>query len=126
MNLNMNIFATFTAILFALFVLDAVYIQFIYGGFSKMISRVQGSPIRLRWESAVLCYFVLASMLYYFIILHGRPATDAALLGFGTYAVYETTSYALLKDWELHIAVIDSLWGGALFYLATRVVHLVA
>ena len=126
MNLNMNIFATFTAILFALFVLDAVYIQFIYGGFSKMISRVQGSPIRLRWESAVLCYFVLASMLYYFIILPGRPATDAALLGFGTYAVYETTSYALLKDWELHIAVIDSLWGGALFYLATRVVYLVA
>ena len=126
MNLNMNIFATFTAILFALFVLDAVYIQFIYGGFSKMISRVQGSPIRLRWESAVICYLVLASMLYYFIILPGRPATDAALLGFGTYAVYETTSYALLKDWELHIAVIDSLWGGALFYLATMVVHLVA
>ena len=122
----MNIFAKFTAILFALFVLDAVYIQFIYGGFSKMISRVQGSPIRLRWESAVLCYFVLASMLYYFIILPGRPATDAALLGLGTYAVYETTSYALLKDWELHIAVIDSLWGGALFYLATMVVHLVA
>jgi uncharacterized membrane protein len=122
----MNIFATFTAILFALFVLDAVYIQFIYGGFSKMISRVQGSPIRLRWESAVICYLVLASMLYYFIILPGRPATDAALLGFGTYAVYETTSYALLKDWELHIAVIDSLWGGALFYLATMVVHLVA
>ena len=126
MNLNMNIFATFTAILFALFVLDAVYIQFIYGGFSKMISRVQGSPIRLRWESAVICYLVLASMLYYFIILPGRPATDAALLGFGTYAVYETTSYALLKDWELHIAVIDSLWGGALFYLTTRVVYLVA
>jgi uncharacterized membrane protein len=122
----MNIFATFTAILFALFVLDAVYIQFIYGGFSKMISRVQGSPIRLRWESAVICYLVLASMLYYFIILPGRPATDAALLGFGTYAVYETTSYALLKDWELHIAVIDSLWGGALFYLTTRVVYLVA
>ena len=122
----MNIFAKFTAILFALFVLDAVYIQFIYGGFSKMISRVQGSPIRLRWESAGLCYLVLASMLYYFIILPGRPATDAALLGFGTYAVYETTSYALLKDWELHIAVIDSLWGGALFYLATMVVHLVA
>jgi len=126
MNMNLNMLRTFTAIVFALLVLDVIYFQFSYSVFSKMIARVQGSAVQLRWESAILCYLVLASMLYYFIILPGRPATDAALLGFGTYAVYETTSYALLKNWELHLAIMDSLWGGVLFYLATTIVYRLA
>ena len=76
-----------------------------------------------RLGSAAVCYIALTDILYYFIILPKRPATDAALLGFGTYAVYETTSYALMKNWDLSIAVIDSLWGGALFYLVTSLVY---
>ena len=111
------------AILVLLLAFDAIYLQFIYGGFSKMIHDIQGSAMKLRWEGAVVCYLVLTGLLYYFIVREGRPAFDAALLGFGTYAVYESTSYALLKDWNMQIAVIDSLWGGALFYLVTSVVY---
>jgi len=48
---------------------------------------------------------------------------DAGLLGFGVYAVYETTSYAVLKDWNATIALIDTLWGGALFYLVTSSIY---
>lgn len=110
-------------ILVALLVFDGIYLQSIYGMFSKMIQRIQGSSITLRLESAVVCYLVLTGLLYYFIIREDRPATDAALLGLGTYAVYETTSYAVIKDWELGIAVMDTLWGGALFYLVTLAVY---
>ena len=110
-------------ILLSFVLLDLVYFQFTYSGFSKMIQKVQGSPMSVRLSSAAACYLVLTGLLYYFIILPRRPATDAALLGFGTYAVYETTSYALMKNWDLQIAVIDSLWGGALFYLVTSVVY---
>lgn len=110
-------------IIIGLAVFDAIYFQFTYSGFSKMIQEIQGSNMTIRWESALICYLALTGLLYYFIILPGRPATDAALLGVGTYAVYETTSYAVLKKWEPQIAVIDSLWGGALFYLVTSVVY---
>ena len=111
------------AILVLLLVFDGIYLQFIYGGFNRMIERIQGSGMKLRWEGAVVCYLVLTGLLYYFIVREGKSATDAALLGVGTYAVYESTSYALLKNWDLNIAVIDSLWGGVLFYLTTTVIY---
>ena len=77
----------------------------------------------MRLESAIACYLALTGLLYYFIVREGRSATDAALLGVGTYAVYETTSYATLKNWDPKVAAIDTLWGGALFYLVTNVVY---
>ena len=116
-------FKKLAAILVGLLVFDAVYLQFIYASFSKMIQKVQGSPMTMRIEGAVACYLALTGLLYYFIVREGKPATDAALLGLGTYAVYETTSYALMKNWDLQVAVIDTLWGGALFYLVTSAVY---
>jgi len=111
------------AILVGLLVFDAIYFQFMYGSFSKMIQKIQGSSMTFRPESAIVCYLALTGLLYYFIILPNRPATDAALLGLGTYAVYESTNYALIKNWEPQIAIIDTIWGGALFYLVTSVVY---
>ena len=116
-------FKKLAAILVGLVVFDAVYLQFIYASFSKMIQNVQGSPMTLRPESAVVCYLVLTGLLYYFIVREGKSPKDAALLGLGTFAVYETTSYALMKNWDLQIAVMDTLWGGALFYLVASVVY---
>jgi uncharacterized membrane protein len=88
-----------------------------------MIQSIQGSPIKVRLESAIVCYLALTALIYYFILLPKRSAIDAALLGLCTYAVYETTSYALLKNWDLQIAVIDSLWGGVLFYLVASIIY---
>lgn len=113
------------AILVLLLVIDGIYLQFIYRGFTDMIRNVQGGQsLKLRLTGAVICYLALAGLLYYFIVKSGKSAFDAGLLGFGTYAVYESTSYALLKDWDWKIAVIDSLWGGALFYLTTSILYL--
>jgi uncharacterized membrane protein len=111
------------AILVGLLVFDGIYLQFIYGSFSKMIQKVQGSAMTIRPESAVVCYLALTGLLYYFIVREGKSPNDAALLGLGTYAVYETTSYAVMKNWDLQVAVMDTLWGGALFYLVTSAVY---
>jgi uncharacterized membrane protein len=113
-------------ILVGLLVFDAIYFQFVYGSFSKMIQKIQGSSISFRPEGAIVCYLALTGLLYYFIILPKLPATDAALLGLGTYAVYESTNYAVIKNWDPQVAVIDTLWGGALFYLVTSVVYWVS
>jgi uncharacterized membrane protein len=39
------------------------------------------------------------------------------MIGSTTYAVYDFTSYALLKDYDWRIAIADTLWGGVLFML---------
>ena len=112
-------------ILAALLVVDSVYLCAIYGAFGEMIRRVQGSPMKFRLIGAVVCYAALTAVLYSFIVKPRRPATDAAILGASIYAVYESTNYATLKDWNGMIAVVDTIWGGALFYIVTSLVYYV-
>jgi uncharacterized membrane protein len=102
-----------------LIVFDAIYFQFIYNLFSTMVTKIQGFPIKLKLESAILCYLALTGLIYYFIIQPKRSPIDAAFLGLGVYAVYETTNYAVLQNWDVYVAIIDTLWGGLLFYLVT-------
>lgn len=111
------------AIFVLLLLFDSIYLQLIYPSFNRMVLVVQGAPIKIRFIGAILCYIVLAALLSYFIIEPRKSAMDAGLLGFGVYAVYETTSYAVLKDWNATIALIDTLWGGALFYLVTSSIY---
>jgi uncharacterized membrane protein len=107
----------------SLLAIDGAYLSLIAPHFGKMIASVQGSPMSIRIAGAVLCYVALTFVLYWFIIREKRSAWDAFLLGLSIYAVYETTSYATLRKWNPTIAVIDTLWGGVLFGLATTVVY---
>lgn len=103
-----------------LLALDFVYIKFIAMQlFQSQIKRIQGSPLSVRWPAAILCYIVLISTLNYFILVPQASIKDAFYLGVGIYAVYETTTYALLKNWSFFTVVVDSLWGGILFALTT-------
>jgi len=45
------------------------------------------------------------------------------LLGIIIYSVYDLTSLALLKNWSVKTAIIDTLWGGILFTLTTLAVY---
>ena len=40
-----------------------------------------------------------------------HAAVWGALFGFFTYATYDLTNLALLKDWPLNIVIVDILWG---------------
>ena len=124
-NTHMHFLKQIAAILVLLLVVDAAYISTIYSAFGKMIQRVQGSPLSLNIMGAIVCYAALTGVLYYFIVKPKRPATDAAILGAAIYAVYESTNYATLKGWDYQIATIDTLWGGALFYIVTSLVYFI-
>lgn len=123
--MNFLLLKRLAAILVGLLAVDGVYISFIYSQFGKMIQETQGSPMRLRGLGAVVCYAALTAVLYYFIVKDRRPAMDAAILGAAIYAVYESTNYATLKGWDYKIAIMDSVWGGALFYIVTSLVYLI-
>lgn len=99
--------------------LDMVFLYFISSLFSKQIYEVQQSAMKINFVGAFLSYFFLIAGLNYFIISERRTITDAFMLGVIVYGVYETTSYALLKNWKLKTVLIDTLWGGILFSLTT-------
>lgn len=110
-------------IMVSLLALDAVYLSMIYTTFGQMIQGIQGSAMTLNPVGAVLCYLALTFGLWYFIVREKRSAFDAGLFGLVIYSVYETTSMATLKKWEPMVAILDSVWGFVLFYLATSAVY---
>lgn len=102
-----------------LVLIDYIYLNAISSFFNKQIFNIQKSPIKLRFSGAIICYVLLVFGLYYFIISQNKKVFDAFLLGLVIYGVYESTNYALLKDWKFSTLVIDTLWGGILFALTT-------
>jgi len=98
-------------------VLDLIFFWVNQTFLLKTLVSVQGFKPRVRYVSAFFCYVALTFLLYYFIILPKRTLTDAFLLGIGVYTVYETTNYALFKNWPLQMVIMDVLWGGILFFL---------
>jgi len=97
--------------------LDFIYISLIKDIFIKQIYDVQKSELQINLTGVILCYLLLVIGLNYFIIEPNKNIYEAFLLGLIVYGVYETTNYALLKDWSINIVIIDTLWGGILFVL---------
>lgn len=106
------------AIIFIL--LDSIYLRYMKNYFLNQISRVQnGKPGNIRFLGAGLTYLFLIFGLFYFIILPKRSVKDAFLFGLVIYGVYETTNYAIFRDWSILTVLIDTLWGGVLFALTS-------
>jgi uncharacterized membrane protein len=104
--------------------LDFVYLNIIKDYFASQIQRVQNSPMKINYLGAAICYILLIVGINYFIIKPHKSVSDAFLLGIIIYGVYETTNYALLKNWSILTVIIDTLWGGLLFASTTYVVNL--
>lgn len=107
-----------------LIVIDFGYLNVIKGYFNNQIKKVQGSPIKMNYLGAALCYVLMLIGINYFIIKPRRSVSDAFLLGIIIYGVYETTNYALFKNWSIFSVIIDTLWGGLLFATTTYIVNL--
>jgi uncharacterized membrane protein len=108
-------------ILFTLLLLDAIWISFfLYKPFSIMIENVQKQPLVLRPIGAIVAYMSL--FLLAIIFLPKVSHSEAFLLGFLVYCVYDSTNYATLLNWNFTVALFDSLWGGVLFYILKRFV----
>jgi uncharacterized membrane protein len=93
--------------------------------FENQVQLVQGSPLKLNYLGAILCYIFLIFGINYFIIKPKRSIQDAFLLGLIIYAVFETTNVALFSKWSWFTVLIDSLWGGTLFALTTYIVNII-
>ena len=103
--------------------LDFTFLYLMSSMFNKQIIAVQGSPIVFNMYPAIFCYIALCFGIYYFIIRERKSILDAFLLGIVIYAVYETTTLSLLKNWTYKTAIIDTMWGGTLFALTTFIVY---
>jgi uncharacterized membrane protein len=73
---------------------------------------------RINWIAATMFYSLYILGIMIFAILPGirygsldRTVILGVLYGLFTYATYDLTNLATLKDWPVTIVVIDILWG---------------
>ncbi len=104
--------------------IDSIYLSIITNFFTNQIQNVQSSQLKINYLGAALCYIFLIVGLNYFIIKPNKSVNEAFLLGIVIYGVFETTNYALFKNWSIITVIIDTLWGGILFGLTTYIINL--
>ena len=92
MTSNILINLTITTLLFVL--IDSVYLKLISPLFNSLIYNIQGSPIRLRLDGAIVAYLCIIGIFNYFILYKGATITEAFALGLFIYGIYEGTNRA--------------------------------
>jgi uncharacterized membrane protein len=107
-----------------LITVDSIYLNLIKKYFQKQIQSVQKSSVEINYLGAAICYIFLVTGINYFIIKPHKSISDAFLLGLVIYGVYESTNYALFRDWSILTVIMDTLWGGTLFAITTYIVNL--
>ena len=109
---------------FSMLALDGLYLSNIGGPlFAKMVKGIQKEEMTLNMYGVVGSYILLVLVLYKFIILERKSPSDAFILGLCVYGVFDFTNIAIFKNYSWIPAIVDTLWGGILFYLVTFITY---
>lgn len=83
----------------------------------------------INWVAAIIFYLIFIAGLVLFVITSAVEKESwshallfGAIFGFVTYATYDLTNLATIKDWPLLVTIVDLAWGmtlGALVSFTT-------
>ena len=111
------------------FVIDMIWLGFVARDFYRsQIGFLMKDNIN--WLAAIIFYLLFIAGLVYFVI---QPAIlknsllnaflIGAFFGFITYATYDLTNLATLKNWPLLVTLVDLLWGTVLGGLVSVITY---
>ncbi len=99
------------------FIIDLIWLGVVAKGFYQKNLKYILSP-NVNWTAAIIFYLIYIAGILIFAVLPAvakdslrHAAVWGALFGFFTYATYDLTNLALLKDWPIIIVIVDILWG---------------
>jgi uncharacterized membrane protein len=109
--------------------LDIITLKYIIGPyFGDLINKIQSSPMKMNYISAIIAYILIIASIYIFIINNNFTTNKkyilAFLLGIFIHGIYETTNKAIIKDWTWKAVIIDTIWGGLLYLISTYLFYL--
>jgi len=114
------------------FAIDMVWLVLVANKFyQKHIGFLMKSNIT--WIAAIIFYLIFIAGLVVFVI---SPALEkyswkhallfGALFGLITYATYDLTNLATLKDWPVIVTIVDLIWGMVVSASVSVVTYLIA
>ena len=115
------IWLAYFAVTFVVFMgIDLIWLGFVAKNiYSKYLGYLMAPNVN--WLAALVFYVIFIIGVLYFVIapsLVDRDFTQlvirAMLFGFITYATYDLTNLATVRDWPITITIIDLIWGTTL------------
>ena len=112
-------------------ILDGLWIGFNQSMYIKAFEKVQNHRVNVNLVSAMLSYVLVFVLLKFIVLPLIKCSKDFSLLncikiagltGVCTYGIFNATNLALLKYYDVKVALIDTLWGGFLFTVVSYVV----
>lgn len=105
------------ATLAVFFAVDMLWLGVISRGFYQKHLGFLMAP-QVNWFAALAFYLLFIAGVLVFVVLPGIKADDlaatlskAAFFGLVTYATYDLTNLATVRNWPVIITVIDLIWG---------------
>ena len=113
------------------FAIDMIWLVFVAKSFyQKHIGFLMKPDIN--WIAAIVFYLLFIAGLVTFVI---SPAVEkhswlhalllGALFGLVTYATYDLTNLATLKDWPVLVTIVDLIWGTVLSASISVITYLI-
>ncbi|MCD8494809.1 MAG: DUF2177 family protein [Candidatus Pacebacteria bacterium] len=111
------------------FIIDMLWLGIVARSFyAKHLGHMMRSPIL--WSAAIIFYMLFVGGLVFFAIMPALAETSlmraiiyGGLFGFMTYATYDLTNLATLKNWPIIVTAVDLLWGTVLGALVSGVTY---
>ena len=128
-------------VIILLLVLDIIWLSVNANLYSKMIKSIQNKEIKLNITYALFTYvLMIASIIFINIpfIESKIKKTDSkteiikksllysGLLGLCIYGIYNGTNLATLENYDINVALKDTLWGVIIYTIVTTTYFLIA
>ena len=126
------IWLAYFAVTFVVFMgIDLIWLGFVAKNiYSKYLGYLMAPQVN--WLAALVFYVIFIIGVLYFVIapsLVDRDFTQlvirAMLFGFMTYATYDLTNLATVRDWPITITIIDLIWGTTLSTSVSLISYLI-
>jgi len=113
-----------------LLILDILWITLFMGSrYKTMIKDIQGSSMTTNMFYAFIAYTLMVIGLNHFVLpnINVKNVTIKDCLSYGfifglvVYGVYDFTIGAVLKKWDMMLAITDILWGGFVYFVSCYV-----
>jgi uncharacterized membrane protein len=116
----MQMIALYLSTMVVFFAIDMVWLGVVAKSFYRAQLGYLMAP-QINWTAAIVFYLIFIVGLLFFAVYPAiemaslsRALVLGALFGFFTYATYDLTNYATVRDWPLMVTIVDMAWGTVL------------
>tara|TARA_B100001778_G_scaffold319560_1_gene309170 strand:- start:5585 stop:5992 length:408 start_codon:yes stop_codon:yes gene_type:complete len=127
-------------IIILLFVLDIIWLSLNAKYYSKMIKSIQNKEIKINIIYALFTYLLMFASIIFINIpfieskinktdskteIIKKSLLYSGLLGLFIYGIYNGTNLATLENYDINVALKDTLWGVIIYTIVTTTYFLI-